>query len=82
MPGRLFVTRSFGDIEAKVEFYGGKKEVIIAQPEVCYVEIKPDFHDFMVIACGSVFEKQKNKEVLQAIWDTIKTNKQSEVQKG
>jgi len=30
MPGRLFVTRSFGDIEAKDVYYGGKRNVIIA----------------------------------------------------
>jgi hypothetical protein len=36
----------------------------------------------MVIGCGGVFEKLKNKEVLQAIWDTIKTNKSSEEKRG
>jgi hypothetical protein len=29
-PGRLSVSRTFGDIEAKIEKYGGKKGVIIA----------------------------------------------------
>ena len=34
LPGRLSVSRTFGDIEAKMEKYGGKKGVIIAQPEI------------------------------------------------
>ena len=36
----------------------------------------------MVIGCGGIFEKQRNKEVLLGIWDTIKTNKQSEEKNG
>lgn len=32
MPGRLSVSRSFGDIEAKMERYGGNPNVLIAKP--------------------------------------------------
>lgn len=34
LPGRLSVSRTFGDIEAKLEKYGGKPGVVIAQPEI------------------------------------------------
>jgi protein phosphatase 2C family protein 2/3 len=34
LPGRLSVSRTFGDIEAKLEKFGGKPGVIIAQPEI------------------------------------------------
>jgi protein phosphatase PTC2/3 len=34
LPGRLSVSRTFGDIEAKLTKYGGKEGVIIAQPEI------------------------------------------------
>jgi serine/threonine protein phosphatase PrpC len=78
LPGRLLVSRSFGDIEAKEKEFGGKKDVIIVQPEVCMVEIKPDFHDFLVIGCGGIFETLQNKDVLQTLWDTIKVNRRSE----
>lgn len=33
-PGRLSVSRSFGDIEAKLAKYGGNERVIIADPEI------------------------------------------------
>lgn len=33
-PGRLSVSRTFGDIEAKLEKFGGRQGVIIAQPEI------------------------------------------------
>lgn len=34
LPGRLSVSRTFGDIEAKDESLGGKKGVVIAEPEI------------------------------------------------
>ena len=32
VPGKLSVSRSFGDIEAKIEKYGGNPKVLIAKP--------------------------------------------------
>jgi len=32
LPGKLSVSRSFGDIEAKIEKYGGNPKVLIAKP--------------------------------------------------
>ena len=34
LPGRLSVTRSFGDIQAKLPIYGGNPNVLIAEPEI------------------------------------------------
>ena len=34
LPGRLSVSRTFGDIEAKLERFGGKPNVVIAEPEL------------------------------------------------
>jgi protein phosphatase 2C family protein 2/3 len=34
LPGRLSVSRTFGDIEAKKVKYGGNPRVIIAEPEI------------------------------------------------
>ena len=33
-PGRLSVSRTFGDIEAKFEKFGGNPKVVIAEPEI------------------------------------------------
>lgn len=35
-PGKLSVSRSFGDIEAKLEIFGGNPKVLIAKPEITY----------------------------------------------
>ena len=33
-PGRLAVSRAFGDIEAKLKRFGGVEGVLIAEPEI------------------------------------------------
>lgn len=33
-PGRLSVSRTFGDIEAKLPKFGGNPKVVIAEPEI------------------------------------------------
>lgn len=39
MPGRLAVSRTIGDSEAKLPKYGGIKNVISAEPDVIKFEI-------------------------------------------
>ena len=50
IPGRLSVSRTFGDIEAKKNKYGGNSKVIIAEPEVKAFKILPNY-DFILLAC-------------------------------
>ena len=45
----LKVSRTFGDIEAKLEEFGGKKNVVIAEPEIRIFKITSDF-DFIILA--------------------------------
>ena len=34
LPGRLSVSRTFGDAEAKLEYKGGNPNVVIAEPDI------------------------------------------------
>ena len=58
-PGRLSVSRTFGDMEAKVERYGGNPNVIIAVPDVKEYEIGSKV-DYLVIGCDGIFDKLSN----------------------
>jgi serine/threonine protein phosphatase PrpC len=49
-PGRLSVSRTFGDAKAKLEKFGGIQGVIIAIPDVFKIKIKKD-HDFIILVC-------------------------------
>lgn len=48
-PGRLSVSRTFGDIEAKMEKLGGNPLVVVAEPEIKSFKIADD-HDFIALA--------------------------------
>ena len=70
-PGRLSVSRSFGDVEAKLEKFGGNPNVLIATPEIKAFKIKKE-HDFVLLGCDGIFDRLSNKECIQAVWNSAK----------
>lgn len=66
-PGRLSVSRTFGDIFAKMPELGGNIKSIIAVPEIKAFKILRD-HDFIVLGSDGIFDKLTNKEILYAAW--------------
>lgn len=48
------VSRTFGDIEAKLEKLGGNPLVVIPEPEIRSFKISNE-HDFIVLASNSSF---------------------------
>lgn len=69
LPGRLSVTRTFGDIEAKFVKFGGNPHVVIAEPEIKSFKIDRK-HDFIILGCDGIFDKLNSQEAGQIIWDT------------
>jgi len=43
-----------------MEKYGGKKGVIIAQPEISHFTLNEDFHDFIILGCDGIFDRLTN----------------------
>ena len=74
LPGRLSVSRTLGDIEAKDEKFGGKKNVVIALPDITELELN-DEYNFIVIGCDGIFDVLSNIEILECIKIVIKINK-------
>jgi len=74
IPGKLSVSRTIGDIEAKDPKFGGNPNVIISIPEIKYFD-NTDKNDFILIFCDGVYEKLKNKDINDCIWDEIKKKK-------
>ena len=68
-PGRLSVSRTFGDIKSKNEKFGGKKGVIIPNPDITEFELDNEF-DFMVIGCDGIFDVLSNEDLLK-IWNIV-----------
>ena len=71
LPGKLSVSRTLGDFEAKDPDFGGNPNVIISTPEIKYFDIN-DKNDFILIGCDGIFEKIKSKSLINFVWDIIK----------
>lgn len=63
LPGRLSVSRTFGDATAKLEQYGGNPKVVIAIPEINSFWLTDGLHDFMIICSDGVYDKLSNNDV-------------------
>lgn len=50
LPGRLSVSRTIGDLEAKDPKYGGNRNVVVAEPEIHEYGINEQ-SDFLVLGC-------------------------------
>jgi protein phosphatase 2C family protein 2/3 len=66
-PGRLSVSRTFGDIEAKFRKFGGVPGIIIAEPDIKKFPISED-KDFILMGCDGIFDQLTNKEAVDIIW--------------
>lgn len=69
-PGGLSVSRTFGDIEAKLPELGGTRNVISCEPEITIFPYNTDI-DYVLLACDGVFDSLTNEEVNAVIWETI-----------
>ena len=78
MPGRLSVSRTFGDIEAKIEKKGGNKNVVVAIPDIKSFRIADDY-DFIVLCSDGIFDKISNKEAIECVWNSVKDIKSANV---
>ena len=66
-PGRLSVSRTLGDIEAKDVRYGGNPMCVIATPDIKCFKIRNNY-DFIILGCDGVFEKLDNTHVIKGSW--------------
>jgi len=68
IPGRLSVSRTFGDCQAKLEKYNGNPNVIVVDPEVHNRSIADESPDFIVIGCDGIFDKLSSKDCIHIGW--------------
>jgi protein phosphatase 2C family protein 2/3 len=78
LPGRLSVSRSFGDAEAKIERFGGNPSVLIATPDIRSFKISSD-HDFVLLGCDGIFDMMTNKEAIAEAWSSLAQRREATV---
>ena len=72
LPGRLSVSRTIGDAEAKMEKYGGNPNVIISEPEIFFYDLNRDDIDFFILGCDGIYDQLSSNEILDIAWMIIK----------
>ena len=68
LPGRLSVSRTIGDAEAKLEKYGGNPNVVISEPEIFYYDLTKNDIDFFILGCDGIFDQISSNEILDCTW--------------
>ena len=71
LPGRLSVSRTVGDVEAKYERFGGNPNVIIAEPEITTYDLNRNDIDFFILGCDGIYDQMESNEVLDCAWTVI-----------
>ena len=77
-PGRLSVSRTFGDIEAKMVKFGGNPKVVIAEPEIEVFDIN-NTTDYFLLGWDGIYDKLTSKESAEWIWETYRNQRKSTV---
>ena len=68
LPGRLSVSRTIGDIEAKFEKFGGNPNVIIWEPDIFIYDLNKKDIDFFIMGCDGIFDQMSNEEIMDCAW--------------
>ncbi len=73
IPGRLSVSRAIGDINAKIEQFGGKPNVLSAVPEIfkIYINQPNQKIDFLLLGCDGIFDYLCNKDCIKCVWNVV-----------
>ena len=71
-PGRLSVSRTFGDIEAKYPDLGGMPGVVVCDPDILYLKNGGQDLDFIILGSDGIFDKLSTDEICQLAWNIIK----------
>jgi len=77
-PGRLSVSRTFGDIEAKLQSRGGNPNVVISTPEIQSFKLNKT-HDFVILGWDGIFDKLTDSEWVDCVWLSSYQNPQLDV---
>ena len=71
----MSVSRTFGDIEAKLPKMDGNPHVVVAEPDITAFKInEKNKQDFIIIGCDGIFDKLDNKETVHLVWQNLLGN--------
>ena len=68
LPGRLSVSRTIGDVEAKKVQFGGNPKVIVPYPDIYCYDLNKDDIDFIILGCDGIYDQISSDEILDLAW--------------
>lgn len=74
IPGRLSVSRTIGDAEAKVPIFGGNPQVIISEPDIFVFDLEKDDVDFFIMGCDGIYDQLSSKDVIDCAWMVLNSS--------
>ena len=75
LPGRLSVSRTIGDPEAKLKMFGGMPNIVINEPDIYNFNIDKDNIDYFIMGCDGIFDQLNNEDVFECASLVIERNK-------
>ena len=75
LPGRLSVSRTIGDAEAKLKNFGGNKNVIISNPDIYCFDLEKNDVDYVIMGCDGIFDNLGSKDIFNIVDMTIEKSK-------
>ena len=75
LPGRLSVSRTIGDAEAKCTLFGGMPNVVINEPDIYSFNIDKDDVDYFILCCDGVFDQLNNDDIFECVSLVVNYNK-------
>lgn len=70
IPGKLSVSRTFGDVAAKFKHLGGLPGVVISTPDIYRIKIQDNL-DYLLIGSDGIFDVLSNEEVNEMVWEGL-----------
>ena len=75
IPGRLSVSRTFGDVEAKLKEFGGLPNVVISEPDIYTINVEKDNVDYFILGCDGIFDQLSNDDIFDCVYLVVNHNK-------
>ena len=70
--------RTFGDVEAKNEKFGGNRNVVVALPDITEIELNEEFN-LIIIGYDGIFDVLSNEEILEYVKIVLKEKNIKEI---
>ena len=67
LPGRLSVSRTIGDAEAKLKIFGGNPNIVICEPDIYSFNIEKEDVDYIILGCDGIFDQLNNDDIFECV---------------